>query len=255
MKKQVILFGILIFAMQWGFAQKERSHIRKGNKLYTAQKYTDADVEYRKALEEKNQSFEAQYNLGDALYKEKKYDAAINQYGALLDKAPNKKILSGLYHNIGNAYLNLYRQNQGVPDTNHLLDKSIEAYRRSLKANPNDNDTKKNMSYALRLRQQQKKQQQQNKQNKKQNKKNNQKQKNQQKKQNQNKNKKKQDNKKQQQNKQKQQQQKTKPQQQKISKKDAERILNALKNNEAKLQKKLKKQKASSVKVKDEKDW
>ena len=53
------------------YAQDYKSNTRKGNKLYEEKKYNDAEVLYRKALASDSTFYKAQYNLGDALYKEK----------------------------------------------------------------------------------------------------------------------------------------------------------------------------------------
>lgn len=237
-------------------AQQERKFIRKGNQAYEKKEYDKADVQYRKALEKNNNSFEAKFNIGDELYKQGKYQEAAQQFQSITSLAKNKQEKANIYHNMGNAFLQAHQQ-MAQADTNGYLQQSIDAYKTALKNNPEDMDTKYNLSYALKML---KKQQQQQK-NKKNNKNQKNKDKKQQKQNQDNKNKKKQDQKqkqKQQQNKQdqkqKQQQQKQKQaQKQKMSKEDANRLLKALQQNENKLQEKLKKQKSKKVKV--EKDW
>jgi len=246
MKVFIILLGLSITSSVW--AQQERKYIRKGNQAYEKNEFNKADVQYRKALEKNNNSFEAKFNIGDELYKQGKYKEAVQQFQNITSLAKNKQEKAKIYHNIGNALLEAHQQVANA-DTNGYLQQSIDAYKMALKNNPEDMDTKYNLSYALKM---QKKQQQQKK-NKKNNKKNNKNQKNkkQQQKNQDNKNKKKQDQKqkqKQQKNKQVQKQKK-----QKMSKKDAARILKALQQNEDKLQDKLKKKKAQKIKV--EKDW
>jgi len=108
--------------------------------------------------------------------------------------------------------------------------------------NPNDLDTKYNLEYARRMMavQQQQQQQKQNKQNQDKN----QDQKQQQQQQN-----------KDDKNKDKKDQKQQQPKDQKISKQDADRILNALKDEEKKVQKDLKKKAAVPVDVNIEKNW
>ena len=127
---------------------------------------------------------------------------------------------------------------------------SIDEYKRSLKLNPDDEETKYNLAYAEKmLKQQQQQKKQQNKQNK--NDKNQQK--DQQKKQ--------QDKDKQDQQKQDQakarsttaKQQQQQQQEKQMSRAEAERILDALKNDEKNVQKQL--HKKTVVKGNVEKDW
>ena len=62
-------------------AQTVRSHISEGNRVYDKNKYTDAEVEYKKALEKDPKSKEAQFNLGNSYYKEQRFDEAMREYG------------------------------------------------------------------------------------------------------------------------------------------------------------------------------
>lgn len=260
MRKYLFLFVCMICLFSMGAnAQQERKNIRKGNDLFKENSFEKSEVEYRRALDKKINSYEAGFNLGDALYKQKKYDEALKQFQSLAvtEKDPNK--LSQLYHNIGNTLL-----------MNKKVDESIEAYKQSLRLKPDSPETKYNLEYARWMKQKQQKQKNKNKdQNKDQKNKD---QKKDQNKQNQDKKdqkdqkkkdpQKKDQQKKDQQNKSGSKDQKKKEKQQgqenKISKKDAKRLLKALQNDEKKVQEKVQKarakaQKAKKVKIK--KDW
>jgi len=228
MKKLLIIFLLLPVFL---YSQTYRDHIRKGNDLYKAGKYNDAEVEYRKAQALKQNADKAEYNLGNSLYKQNKYDEAADKYTDLSGKGLDKKVLSKAMHNLGNSYLEKKE-----------YEKSIDAYKKALINNPNDLDTKYNLEYARRMMavQQQQQQQKQNKQNQDKN----QDQKQQQQQQN-----------KDDKNKDKKDQKQQQPKDQKISKQDAERILNALKDEEKKVQKDLKKKAAVPVDVNIEKNW
>ncbi len=126
------------------------------------------------------------------------------------------------------------------------LQESIEAYKNSLRLKPDNPEAKYNLAYAQDLlkEQQQQQQQQQNKDNKDQNK-------DQEKKDDENKN---QDQEKNSQDKQNNDQQQDQ-QQQSISKEDAERLLNAIANDEKNVQEKVKLAKAAKARVKTVKNW
>lgn len=249
--KQLIIIILFLLQGSWLFAQQEKSYIHKGNELYKQQKYTEAEENYRKALQKKNQNVTGNFNLGDALYKQKKFDQAGQQFNQLAASATDKGVAAKAYHNLGNTLLE-----------NKKLEESIEAYKKALLDNPKDEETRYNLAYAQeKLKQQQNKQKQQNKDNKDQ-KKNDQKKdqqnKDQQNKDNkdkkdQNKDKQNQDNKNQQNKDQQKQQQQ--PQPDKLSKEDAQRMLNALNNEEQQTQDKLKNKKLKGTKVHVSKDW
>jgi len=253
---------IFLFSIQ-GFSQNENTLIREGNKLYDEKKYPEAEIEYRKSLEVAPKSFKGNFNLADALYEQKNYEEASKMFNDIASQKTSKKVKAEAYHNLGNSLLDQQK-----------IEESIEAYKNALRNNPNDKETKYNLEYAKQLLRKQQ-QQDQNKDNKdqedKEKKDENKDQKEQNKdKQDQNKdqqdknedkkdeNKDKQDQQNQNQDKKDQQKkdQQQQPQPKEISKKDAERMLQALKNSEKETLEKLKKAKAAKAqRVKIEKDW
>jgi tetratricopeptide (TPR) repeat protein len=178
------------------------------------------------------------------LYKQGKFDDANKQYmqASGLSKDPVDQARTN--YNLGNTLMKSEKYQE-----------SVDAYKMALRQNPNDEDARYNLSYALsKLKQQQ---QQENKDNKQQNK--DKQNKDQQKQDQQNKDQQKQDQQKQDQQKQdqkdnKDQQQAKEKKQPKISKEEAERMLQALKNEEKNLQKK-KAKKFEATSGNPEKDW
>jgi alpha-galactosidase/6-phospho-beta-glucosidase family protein len=135
------------------------------------------------------------------------------------------------------------------------LAQSIDAYKNSLRLDPADNDAKYNLAYAQKMLEKNQQQQQQQQQNKDKQDQPDQDQQNQdQQKQEQEKEQEQQEQKDELADQQQQQQQQSKPQE--ISKADAERILEALKNDEKQTLEKLKQAQIKMTRVvKSEKDW
>jgi len=234
---------VLIPFCVWG--QAERKHIRQGNKMYEKESFDDSEVQYRKALEKDEQSFMGEFNLADALYKQEKYEEAINKFNRMADNESDKAKLGALYHNLGNSLLQ-----------SGELEPSIEAYKNALRNHPGDLETKHNLAYAQSMLQQQQQQQQQ--QNQDQDQQDQEQQEQQQQDSQENEQQQDQEQQQQQQQQKEDQQEQEEQQQQqpeKISKEDAERILEALKQDEQKVQEKLKKQKAKAKRVRVLKDW
>jgi len=244
----ILTLGIFLLVISNVTAQSNRSALNNGVDKYEEKKYSDAELDFRKIVENHPDNFEAKFNLGDSYYKQGKYDDAIKSFTGALENAKNDETRAKVYHNIGNSLLK-----------SNKVQESVEAYKNSLKFNPDDQDTKYNLSYALELL----KNKDKNKQDQNKNDKNDQKKDDQKNQQNQN-----QDQNNKDQNKQDQKQnpqpkdqdakqdntkQPSQPKEQKISKDEANRILDALKNNEKDLQKVLRKQ-TGKVK-KTDKDW
>lgn len=245
--KRTTITVIFVFAAAALFAQQKK-YIHKGNELYRQQKYKEAEEDYRKSTADsasgsKTGNALGNFNLGDALYREKKYADAGAQFNKLASSANNKTLTARAYHNLGNSLLQ-----------SNKLEEAIDAYKKSLLNNPKDDETRYNLAYA---EQKLKKQQQQNKQGQQNKNQNNQ---NQQNKDKQNQNDKNKDNKdqnkQQQQNKQDQQKQQQNQQQpNQISKEDAERMLDALSNEEKQTQDKLKDKRLHGTGKNIIKDW
>lgn len=242
--KRLIVFTYLLLQGLLLFAQKEKRDIHKGNQLYQQQKYAEAEALYKKSVEKAKESVAGNFNLGDALYKQKKLDNAAQKFTEIAGSSKNKAVKAQAYHNLGNALLESKK-----------LEESIEAYKKSLMNNPKDDETRYNLAYAQeKLKQQQ---QQQNKDNKDKNNKDNKDQKNDpDKNKDQNKdNKDNQDKKDPNKDQDKKDEKDQQPQPDKLSKEDAERMLEALNNEEKNTQDKLKNKKAKGGKGKIVKDW
>ncbi len=216
------------------FAQKEAPDIRHGNRDYNKDNFAEAEVDYRRGLEKNNQSYEAHYNLGDALFRQNKYPEAAEEFmkaAQVIDPKKDKQKAAKTYHNLGNS---LFAQQQ--------YDKAITAYQQSLRANPKDNDTRYNMVKAMQMLQQQQQQQQQ-----QQNQQNQDQQQQQQEQQQQ------QQEQEQNQDQQQQEQQQQQQDEQQMDQETAEQILQALEQDEQDTQEKLQRQQGSKRRV--EKDW
>jgi Ca-activated chloride channel family protein len=226
--------------------QPEKTETRSGNKQFHTQNFTEAEASYKKALNIKNNMPEATFNLGDAVYEQKRYDDAQKQFQLSAQNNSDPHIKAKAFHNLGNTYLEQKK-----------YDEAIKAYKNALKINPADADTKYNLAYANAMmdknkggggnnqknqdqkdndKKDQNNQQQQNKDQKDQNK-------------DQQQNKQQQANNKDQKN---QQQQGQKP---KLSKQDADQLLAAVQNEEQKTTQKMQQKQMKAVRVKIKKDW
>jgi len=225
-------------------AQTDKKYIRKGNREYEKNSFSESEISYRKAIDKNKQSPDAVFNVGDALYKQDKFEEAGKQFVENISQTDDNLKKSSGYFNLGNSLLKANK-----------LPESIEAYKNSLKLDPDRKEAKYNLSYAqdlLKKQKEQQKQQQQDKNKEDQNKdKNKQDQKKDQKDQKDN-NKDKQNDKDKNQD---QKQQKQQPQNGEISKEDAQRLLNSLANDEKNVQEKVKLAKANKAKVRTVKNW
>jgi Ca-activated chloride channel homolog len=240
-----LIFILLLTLTMHVFAQNDRKYVRKGNSSYNDGNYQEAEVGYRKALERDPSSYKADYNLGNALYKQEQYDAAAGRYSALAEKETDHEKLSRYYYNLGNTMFESQKYKE-----------SAEAYKMALRNNPKDMDAKHNLQLALQHLREQQQQQQQNKDNQQGENDQDEQKKDQNDQQNQNP---KQDEQKNDQNRGEQNnddaQQPRTPKKGEITPEDAERILQALENEEKEVMKKVQERKEQTRKVPVDKNW
>jgi tetratricopeptide (TPR) repeat protein len=246
MMKRTGILGLLLMTAMFAFGQNERKVIREGMKAYKDGEYSEAEVQFRRAEDINQDSYEAEFNTGAALYNQEKYDETVKQYESLLNRTDDGQKTAQIWHNIGNSLL---EAGQYAP--------SIEAYKNSLRKNPEDDATRYNLAYAQKKLKDQQQQQQNtgNDQNSQQDK-------------GEGENKEHPPKADQQQNANRDDQQQQKdakqddpsqaeqqPVPREISKEDAERLLQAIQQQEKDVKEKVDEKKAAVAKVKTEKDW
>jgi len=233
MKKLIIILLLAVSYWPLAFAQQESGDVRRGNKQYRKQNYTEAEVHYRRGLDKNKNGYEVHYNLGDALFKQDKYADAQAEFetaAKMLDRKESPERYAKAMHNIGNC---AFAQQQ--------YDKAVGAYQASLRANPKDNDTRYNLVKAMEMLQQQQQQQQQQQNQDKQDQKQDQQEQQQQQQQEQ------------QQDQQQQDQQQQEQNEDQMDKETAEQILQALEQDEQDTQEKMQRQQGKKRRV--EKEW
>ncbi len=221
----------------------QNKKFREGNKLYEEGKYSEAAKVYQEGLTKKPNFGPGMFNLGNALYKQKNYDAARQTLSVTARQSRDRAVKANAHYNIGNSYMEEQKWQEAV-----------NAYKQALKLNPQDEQAKYNLSYALQMlkknqggggsdqnkdqqnQEEQDKQDQQQDQDQKEQDQQNQDQQNQE-----------------QNQKEQEQEQKKQPQPSNLSEQQAEQLLNALSQEEKKLHEK--KEKGRAVPVRIDKDW
>lgn len=124
-------------------AQKfpERRLVRKGNRSYERLDYNKAAERYQQAIGVCDSCYEATFNLGDALYKQKEYDEAGKIFSALAaDSTRSDLDRAQSYYNLGNT---LFQQKR--------YQEALAAFKKSLRLNPADLETKYNYAYTKKF--------------------------------------------------------------------------------------------------------
>lgn len=129
---------VLAFALV-GWFGSWASTMKAGSEAYWDRNYDAALDAFQQATFQKPDNPIARYNLGTALYKKGRFEAAATAFQAsiLTGNVPDE---AAAYYNLGNA------QFQGGE-----LGSAIESYKHSLRLNPHDADAQHNLELALQL--------------------------------------------------------------------------------------------------------
>lgn len=119
-------------------AQKVNESIRSGNDLYRKQQYEQAQKEYSNALITQPGNNTAKFNMANTTYRLGKQEEAIRSYDEISKTEPDISLRSKAYYNKG-AILSKQKK----------LEESIEAYKSTLRLNPDDKEARENLQKAL----------------------------------------------------------------------------------------------------------
>ena len=140
-------------------AQAEKVLLSNGNTEYQEGNFEAAAELYNQSIAESPGFEQAAFNLGDAMFRQEKYEEAVNQFQSLSRNASTDELKSKAFHNLGNSLMQTQK-----------LEESVEAYKQSLRLNSTDEDTRYNLSVAQKMLQKQAQQEEKQDENKDENK-------------------------------------------------------------------------------------
>ena len=158
--KHIVIVILALFSLS-SFAQdKEEQELlaqKKANDLvYDAniladnEDYVSAEMEYRKAISEQPNYPVGAYNLGSSYYKKGIFDEALYRLKQTAKYATTKDEKYRAFHNIGNVLME-----------DKQCKEAAEAFKNALRNNPTDNETRYNYALAKECAEQQQEQQDQ----------------------------------------------------------------------------------------------
>ena len=150
MKKQ-LLFHIVVFIGL--VANGQRLEVEKLNNsgIDKISAPTKAEQLFRKASAIDTTYAEAPYNLGTTLYQESHIEESFGHLKEAANRSSQPDLSHKAFHNIGNVYMQ-----------KEEYDNAIEAYKQALRNDPTDEETRYNLALAKKKKEKQEQQQEQN---------------------------------------------------------------------------------------------
>jgi tetratricopeptide (TPR) repeat protein len=138
MKNLIIYsFMLLSFAI---FAQEKDMNLPKANAEFEDKKYANAEAEYRISQSNNPKKAIASYNLGNSIYKQNHGSEALLSYEKTIKIATERPEKQKAFHNSGNIYMG---------EKNYSA--AVEAYKNALRNNPSDEETRYNFALAKKM--------------------------------------------------------------------------------------------------------
>ena len=117
--------------------KKANSFVYEANALASSDDFVSAEMEYRKALSEQPEIVAGAYNLGHAYYNEGNFEEALYRNQQAITNATSKSDKHIAFHNIGNILMQ-----------NEKCTEAVEAFKNALRNEPSDNESRYNLALA-----------------------------------------------------------------------------------------------------------
>ncbi|NND89120.1 MAG: tetratricopeptide repeat protein [Flavobacteriaceae bacterium] len=144
-------YGLLLIALLLSFstiAQEDKQRLKdeKKAKVFISEaaseeNFVEAEGDYRKAIALAPDNETAKYNLANTYYSKEKNSEAQQRFIQAAEVAKTKPIKHRAFHNLGNTFMNEKK-----------YDQAIEAYKSALRNDPTDDETRYNLALAKKLR-------------------------------------------------------------------------------------------------------
>lgn len=140
----LLLIPFFTFAQQTKEQEKElkasQLHLSEAQQSLQNEDFVSAEAQYRKAISLNPKNETAKYNLGTAYYGKEKNAEAMLRFKQAATTATTKEEKHRAFHNLGNTFMNEKKYQEAV-----------ESYKNALRNNPNDEETRYNLALAQDL--------------------------------------------------------------------------------------------------------
>ncbi|MCL9805924.1 tetratricopeptide repeat protein [Flavobacterium amniphilum] len=123
------------------FAQQKKDFaLPEANEQFAKKQFAEAEANYRVSKAINGKRATSSYNLGNAIYKQNQPSEAKYAYAKAIESAKGKQQKHNAFHNIGNVFMK-----------EKAYDKAVEAYKNALRNNPSDEETRYNYALAKKM--------------------------------------------------------------------------------------------------------
>ena len=118
-------------------AQEKDKTLPKANEEYSEKKFVEAEANYRISNSKFSKRTAPPYNLGNAIYRQNQMAEAKYAYAKAVEITKSRPQKHKVFHNLGNVFMK---------EKNYSA--AVEAYKNALRNNPSDEETRYNFALA-----------------------------------------------------------------------------------------------------------
>ena len=137
--KQFIIYSLLLFAVV-AFGQEKDKALPKANDEFAEKKFANAEADYRISQSNNPKKAIASYNLGNSIYRQNQIGEAQFSFSRAIKNATIRPEKHQAFHNLGNTYMK---------EKNYSA--AVEAYKNALRNDPADEESRYNFALAKKL--------------------------------------------------------------------------------------------------------
>ena len=163
--KAVLILKLFVFGSLHSQSIESRLILKEGNNSYKKGDFENSSNSYNNSIAEDQDNIDAIYNNGNSSMMTGDFQIARENFNHFISKSKSDEDKSKAHYNIGNSFLTQYAKEakEGGQPSSEYLENAVNEYKKSLRYSPNDSDTRYNLSYALKMMQNQENKDQENK--------------------------------------------------------------------------------------------
>lgn len=135
-----LILTLLLCISAYLSAQEKDKTLPVANEEYAQKNYVDAEANYRISQSNFPNKSTAAYNMGNTIYKQNQVSEAKYAYAKAIKNAKSKSEKHKAFHNLGNVFMKEKDYTQAV-----------EAYKNALRNDPTDEETRYNYALAKKM--------------------------------------------------------------------------------------------------------
>ena len=136
---------------------ESKLELKKGNEYFLKGDFEKSSNSYNNSLDADDNNLNSIFNSGNSSLMRGEYEEAREYFKTYISKSSDKLDKSLAHYNLGNSFLKQHQKevNEGGQNSAEHLQNAINEYKKSLRHNPKDSDARYNLSYAMKLMQNQ----------------------------------------------------------------------------------------------------